>query len=59
MRRATRIEPRRPKLPPILEVDEDGVLVNEMEPWDRRPMWRADEDVSGVSLGEWPTEFDD
>ena len=56
--RKQRIEQRRPKLPPILEIDEDGIPVNEMEGW-TRPQWSADGDISGVALGEWPTEFDD
>ena len=57
MRKQT-IQPRRAKLPPILEIDEDGIPVNEMETW-ARPRWSTDEDTPGVSLGEWPTEFDD
>ena len=56
--RKQRIEPRRAKLPPILEIDEDGLPVNEMEGWSR-PRWTSDEEVQGVSLGEWPTELDD
>ena len=56
--RKQRIEPRRAKLPPILEIDEDGIPVNEMEPWSRQ-RWSDDEETPGVSLGEWPTEFDD
>lgn len=55
--RKQRIE-HRPKLPPILEIDEDGIAVNEMESW-TRPQWSADGDVPGVAMGEWPTEFDD
>jgi hypothetical protein len=56
--RKQQITPRRAKLPPILEIDEDGIPVNEMETW-ARPRWSTDEDTPGVSLGEWPTEFDD
>ena len=57
--RKQKIEPRRPKLPPILEIDEDGLPVNEME-FSQRPRWSADDDApEGFSLGEWPTEFDD
>lgn len=57
--RKQRIEPRRPKLPPILEIDEDGIGMEEMEVW-TRPQWNADDDAPrGLSLGEWPTEFDD
>ena len=53
---------RHAKLPPILEIDEDGIPVNEMEGWNSRPMWNADDDTpgaGGLTLGEWPTEFDD
>jgi len=56
--RKQRIELRRAKLPPILEIDEDGIPVNEMEAWNR-PRWSADEDTPAVAMGEWPTEFDD
>ncbi|HUP29992.1 MAG TPA: hypothetical protein VM122_07465 [Usitatibacter sp.] len=56
--RTQKIGPRRAKLPPILEIDEDGIPVNEMETWSR-PRWSTDEDTPGVALGEWPTEFDD
>lgn len=57
--RKQRIETRRAKLPPILEIDEDGLPVNEMEAWSR-PRWTSDDEASpGVALGEWPTEFDD
>ena len=56
--RKQRIEQRRPKLPPILEIDEDGIPVNEMEAF-TRPQWSADGDIPGVAMGEWPTEFDD
>lgn len=63
--RATRMEMRKqrseyrgPRLPPILEIDEDGIPVNEMEAWNR-PRWSTDDETPGVSLGEWPTEFDD
>ena len=56
-----RIEPqprRRAKLPPILEIDEDGIPVNEMESW-QRPRWSADGDEPSVTLDDWPTEYDD
>jgi hypothetical protein len=48
---------RLPKLPPILEIDEDGVPV-----WDmamNQPRWSSDAEAEGVQLGDWPTEFDD
>lgn len=49
---------RRAKLPPILEIDEDGIPVSEMHiPPLRR--WSADEEDSAIELGDWPTEFDD
>ena len=57
MRKQTAL-PRRAKLPPILEIDEDGLPVNERE-FMGAQRWSSDEDVQGVSLGEWPTEFDD
>ena len=53
------IQPRRAKLPPILEIDEDGIPVNEMDGWSSRPRWTGDDDTPSVALGEWPTEFDD
>lgn len=57
--RKQRIEPRRPKLPPILEIDEDGIPVNEMDGWPR-PVWTADEaEGRGLALDEWPAEYDD
>lgn len=46
------------RLPPILEIDEDGVLVSEMNiPPLRR--WSADDEHSAIELGDWPVEFDD
>ena len=58
MRKQTAL-PRRAKLPPILEIDEDGLPVNERE-FASPTRWTSDEDVGGgISLGEWPTEFDD
>ena len=53
-----RTELRRAKLPPILEIDEDGIAVSEHASWGH-PRWSADGDMPGVQLGEWPTEFDD
>jgi hypothetical protein len=53
-----RTEVRRPKLPPILEIDEDGIPVSELEtPAGRR--FSFDDEGPGLQLGEWPTEFDD
>lgn len=57
----TRTDLRRPKLPPILEIDEDGIAVSEREAWGH-PRWSADSgdgDAQGVQLGDWPTEFND
>jgi hypothetical protein len=55
-----RTELRRAKLPPILEIDEDGIPVSEHEAWGH-PRWSSDDDQPGVGvqLGDWPTEFDD
>lgn len=55
-----RIEPRhRAKLPPILEIDEDGVPVTEFELFER-PRWSSDGDEDiGVQMGDWPTDLDD
>ena len=49
---------RRAKLPPILEIDEYGLAVNEREEF-YRPRWSADGEVPEVQLEDWPTEFDD
>jgi hypothetical protein len=57
MRKQTAL-PRRAKLPPILEIDEDGLPVNERE-FMSPTRWSSDEDATGIALGEWPTEFDD
>jgi hypothetical protein len=53
-----RVELRRAKLPPILEIDEDGIPVKEMEAW-QRPRWSADGETPNVQMVDWPTEFDD
>lgn len=53
-----RTELRRPKLPPILEIDEDGMPIAEREPFEHH-RWTSDDDGPGLQLGEWPTEFDD
>lgn len=49
---------RRPSLPPILEIDEDGLPVSEMSIIEGR-RWSGDDDDPSVTLAEWPTEFDD
>ena len=52
-------EMRRAKLPPLLEIDEDGISVSEHAAWGH-PRWTSDDDGGqGVQMGEWPTEFDD
>jgi len=58
MKSKARIEPRKMKLPPILEIDEDGVPVFEAGPWSH-PRWSSDEDTAGVQMDDWPSEFDD
>jgi hypothetical protein len=58
MKQVRSVKLRRPPLPPILEIDEDGVPVYEMTFSDRR--WSADGDEPrGVAMADWPTEFDD
>ena len=49
---------RHAKLPPILEIDEDGVPVADMSFMEPR-RWSSDADEPGVTLAEWPAEFDD
>jgi hypothetical protein len=53
-----RTEPRRAKLPPILEIDEEGLPVFEME-LGQRLRWSSDAEAAGVQMGDWPTESDD
>ncbi|HSJ96435.1 MAG TPA: hypothetical protein VLC53_05155 [Myxococcota bacterium] len=53
-----RTDLRRSKLPPILEIDEDGIPVSEHESWGH-PRWNGEDDVPGVQMGDWPTDFDD
>ena len=53
-----RTEMRRTKLPPLLEIDEDGIPVSEHAAWGH-PRWMGENGSEGVQLGEWPTEFDD
>ncbi|HEX7558209.1 MAG TPA: hypothetical protein VF386_03385 [Usitatibacter sp.] len=50
---------RRPALPPILEIDEDGLPVPEMN-FAAGRRWSADGgEPAGVSMGDWPAELDD
>jgi len=44
---------RKSKLPPMLEIDEDGIPVAEMDSW-LRPRWSSDQEVPSMQLGEWP-----
>jgi hypothetical protein len=44
---------RKNKLPPMLEIDEDGIPVAEIASW-LRPRWSSDEEVPSMQLGEWP-----
>jgi hypothetical protein len=58
MKQMRTVKLRRPALPPILEIDEDGLPVAEMSFENRR--WTADGDEQGgVEMADWPTEFDD
>ena len=48
----------RGKLPPILEIDEDGVPTFELDTFGKR--WSSDaDDAPGVQLGDWPMDLDD
>lgn len=49
---------QRTKLPPILEIDEDGISVSEHEAWGR-PHFNSEEGGASVQLGSWPSELDD
>ena len=54
-----RIEPHLRKLPPILEIDEDGLLVSDMEFHEGR-RWSSEDDADpSVQLADFPAEFDD
>jgi hypothetical protein len=59
MKQMRTVKLRRPALPPILESDEDGLPVAEMNFGEGR-RWTADEAEPGaVSMGDWPAELDD
>ena len=49
---------RRPPLPPILEIDEDGLPVSEMSLFEGRRFSGEGEEPSGLSMTDWP-EMDD
>jgi hypothetical protein len=51
-------QPRRAKLPPILDLDDDDGDATAMQAW-ARPRWSSDGEEPGVTLEEWPTEYDD
>jgi len=53
-----RIEMRRPKLPPILDLDEDGMPGDGT--WGGALLaCNEDGDVSSVQMGDWPMDLDD
>lgn len=54
-----RIEmPRRPKLPPILDLDEDGMVSDGS--WGGALLAsNEDGDVTGLQMGDWPMDLDD
>ena len=52
------IRAKRPSLPPILEIDEDGLPVSEVSFSEGR-RWTGDDADPSVQLADWPTEFDD
>ena len=59
MKPRTEHHPSRPKLPPLLEIDEDGDSgLPGTQAWSR-PRWSSDGEEPGVSLDEWPAEYDD
>ncbi len=51
--------PRHPKLPPILEVDEDGVPVLEISADAFGHRWSSDEEDPYFQMGDFPAEFDE
>jgi len=54
MRQRPQVQQRRKsKLPPMLEIDEDGIPVAEMDSW-LRPRWTSDQELSSMQLGDWP-----
>jgi hypothetical protein len=54
-----RIEHRRlPKLPPILEIEEDGLPVAEMDLYAGR-RWSSDESDPSVQMADFPADLDD
>ena len=54
-----RIEHRRARLPPLLEIDEDGQPVFELRSWSSH-RWSSDGDaIAELQLDERPHELDD
>jgi hypothetical protein len=54
-----RIEHRRAKLPPLLEIDEDGLPVFELKSWGAH-RWSSDSEATDeLQLGDRPLELDD
>lgn len=51
---------RRMKLPPILEIDEDGLPVSDFDSWAHRRWSPPDvDDDAGATPRDWPLELDD
>jgi len=59
MKQTRSVKMRRPPLPPILEIDEDGVPVSDLSFVEGRRFSGDDEEPGGFTLADWPTEFDD
>ena len=50
---------RHAKLPPILEIDDDGMPIAEpLESW-RQLRWSSDADMPALQVDEWPSELDE
>ena len=57
MKQVRTVRPRRPALPPILEIDEDGVP--DMKFGEGRRGTADGGEPGGVPMGDWPAELDD
>ena len=53
-----RIETHLKKLPPILEIDEDGLPISDMEFHEGR-RWSSEDEDPSVQMADFPAEFDD
>ena len=51
-----RAESRRAKLPPLLEIDDDGVWLNDIQGVWAKSRWSSDDDGPGIEMGEWPMD---